>query len=85
MNTSFFVENIKCGGCSNSIKSKLEGMVSDVSIDIENGSVAFSYEDESKLEEVRTTLEKMGYPEIGKSKFSHKAKSYVSCMMGRVK
>jgi len=85
MKTSIFVENIKCGGCSNSIQSRLEKIVTTVSVNIDSGKIDLSYTDETKLQKALETLDSMGYPEIGKSKLSHKAKSYVNCMIGRVK
>ena len=85
METTIVAENIKCGGCATSIQSRLEKMVSEVKVDIETGEISFEYQDEPQVKEVIAALEKMGYPGVGQSKFSHKAKSYVSCMIGRVK
>lgn len=89
----FNVENIKCGGCVNSIQSKLlevEG-VSNVSIDIENGAVDINTaSDENKLREMLAKkLHDMGYPEVGTSAgfdaVKAKATSFVSCAVGRMK
>ena len=85
MNTTLSVENIKCGGCANSIRSRLSNLVSAVEVDVENGNISFSYTTEDELDQVISALEKMGYPRMGTSRFSHKAKSYVSCMIGRVR
>lgn len=85
MKTTLAVENIKCGGCSKSIQSKLERIVSAVEVDIEKGEVSFAHDEEAKISEVKSALERMGYPALGQSKLSHKAKSYVSCMIGRMK
>ena len=44
MNLDIRVENIKCGGCANSIEKKTRTIsgVSDVVVDIENGKVVVS-------------------------------------------
>ncbi len=41
------VENIKCGGCANTIKGKLGALdgVSDVQVDIENGRITLEAPD----------------------------------------
>jgi len=46
MNLDIRVENIKCGGCANSIEKKIRAIsgVSDVVVDIENGKVVVSGE-----------------------------------------
>jgi len=85
MKKLLFVENIKCGGCAKSIKDKLSTIVKDVKVDEINGNISFNYRVEDQIEQVLSALERMGYPEIGKSNFAHKAKSYVSCMVGKVK
>ena len=79
------VEKIKCGGCGNSISTKLLSQkgVNDVKVDVENGTVTFDSESEATLDLVRNTLSKMGYPEDDPTMLQS-AKSYVSCMIGRV-
>lgn len=83
------VDNIKCGGCAHSIVSKLSALegVSDVSVDIEQGQVMFSSENEL-IDQVKLHLKKMGYPEVGSMEglgaAGAKAKSFVSCAIGKV-
>lgn len=80
------VENIKCGGCAGTIISKLKEMpgVQDVEIDIESGKVAVSG-NELDAVELGHKLHKMGYPPIGSDNdIITKAKSYISCMTGKV-
>lgn len=79
------VVNIKCGSCENSIKIALEkkGLRS-ISVDHTCQEVGFEGDKEAAIK----ILDKMGYPIAGSEeaeKFSKKAKSYVSCMIGRVK
>ncbi|MCU0338943.1 MAG: heavy-metal-associated domain-containing protein [Spirosomaceae bacterium] len=82
------VENLKCGGCANSIKSaivKLTG-VSDVAVDKETSVVTVNYDD--ALLTRMTLVEKLkslGYPEENtENDLLTKAKSYVSCAIGRI-
>ncbi len=80
------VHNIKCGGCANSIQSSISSIegVSQVEIDIEEGVVSFDADTEKEIDKVRTKLESMGYPEDDPT-LVQSAKSYVSCMIGRLK
>jgi len=83
------VENIKCGGCASTIKSKLNAMdaVDSCEVDIENGIVSING-NESKKTEVSKLLLKLGYPESGTAEglkaAKAKAKSFVSCAVGRM-
>lgn len=80
------VENIKCGGCAGTIISKLKEMpgVQEVEIDIESGKVAVTGKELSRIE-LGQKLHKMGYPPAGSDNdIITKAKSYISCMTGKV-
>jgi len=83
------VENIKCGGCANSIRSGLEKLpgVSNVEIDIENGIVRLTA-DNNQRDEIVAKLTSMGYPETGSVEglkaAKAKATSFVSCAVGRM-
>lgn len=85
-NSIITVENIKCGGCANSIKTKLSKLndVENIDINIEQGTISFDHQDASTLDLIVTTLASMGYTQPGESGFTDKAKSYVSCMIGRM-
>jgi len=89
MNYSIEVENIKCGGCANSIRRRLLEMddIAGVSVDIEAGVVTVAAP-ESARREIVAALEKMGYPERGSiaglKAAGAKAKSFVSCAVGRL-
>lgn len=86
MKTQLNVHNIKCGGCVASITDRLASIegISDLIIDPTTGAVSFDSEDEAAIEKVRTSLQQMGYPE-GVPTVVQTAKSYVSCMIGRLK
>jgi copper chaperone len=84
METQFEVENIKCGGCMNSIKTallKLDGVES-VSIDQESDTV--TVQGNTVREAIVSKLNDLGYPEKGNNSFAKKAKSYVNCAIGRM-
>ena len=89
MSLSIQVENIKCGGCANSIKKGLkdEAGVSTVEIDVENGMVLIDGENLDQ-DAIAAHLLKMGYPESGSVEgmkaATAKAKSFVSCAIGKV-
>lgn len=86
MKQTIEIENLKCGGCASTIKKGLSGLdgVEDVQIDVETSIVSFSSKNEN-LEAVKEKLSKLGYPEVGdKNTLAHKAKSFVSCAVGRV-
>lgn len=80
------IENLKCGGCASTIVKALSAIdtVDNVSVDVEKSLVSFSADD-TKLELIKEKLSKLGYPEVGdKNTVMHKAKSFVSCAVGRV-
>ncbi len=89
MNVSISVENIKCGGCASSIEKKLleDDRISAVDVDIENGIVVIEASELAK-DDWAAALLKMGYPESGTAEgmaaAKAKAKSFVSCAVGRI-
>jgi copper chaperone CopZ len=78
------VENIKCGGCMNSIKTALLKLdnVQEVSIDRDTETISVSSALPLDRELLVNQLAKMGYPEIGNNNLLLKAKSFVSCAVG---
>ena len=83
------VENIKCGGCENSIVKGINSVaqVTNLVIDREKQLVSFSGE-ESIKQLVIDKLKSMGYPENGSlaglAAGITNAKSFVSCAIGRI-
>jgi copper chaperone len=83
------VENIKCGGCANSITHSLQKLdgVSSVSVDIELGRVSIIAATGDR-EQLVVALLKSGYPEKGSTEglqaAKAKAKSFVSCAIGKL-
>ena len=89
MKVEIQVENIKCGGCAGTIKKNMlkDSRVSGVEVDIEQGMVTIDSKDDAR-DEFSAILLKMGYPESGTAEglaaAKAKAKSFVSCAVGKV-
>ena len=80
------IENLKCGGCAATIKKGILAItgVQEVDVDVEKSMVSITSENEN-IEEIKEKLSKLGYPEVGdKNTIVHKAKSFVSCAVGRM-
>ncbi|MBI2258958.1 MAG: heavy-metal-associated domain-containing protein [Flavobacteriia bacterium] len=80
-----FVENIKCAGCMNTIKKSIKEIVGEknIEIDLENEKITVDTTEENR-EKIAKKLYSLGYPEKGNNSFIEKAKSYVSCAIGKV-
>lgn len=65
MKTKINVNNVKCGGCAETIKKGLHSFteVTDVNVDIPSGSVEVTYEDQFPLATIKEKLAQLGYPE----------------------
>ena len=89
MNYEVSVENIKCGGCANTIRTRLEKLdgIDSVTVDVESGRVTVDG-DEDTRQNVIERLASLGYPETGSVEgirsATAKAKSFVSCAVGRM-
>ena len=90
MKISINVENIRCGGCANTITKKLNDIegINAVEVAIEEQVVTIDTENESLRGAAVAALLKMGYPEKGSvegiAALKGKAKSVVSCAIGKV-
>jgi copper chaperone CopZ len=87
MKTTLEIQNLKCGGCANTIVTKLSELkdIEDVQVDNDNNTVTFNYKNENTLLATQELLAKLGYPIIGeKNAITTKAKSFVSCAIGRM-
>lgn len=89
MDIIIVVDNIKCGGCANRIRTellKIAGVIS-VEVDIEGESVLIAA-DRDVREQALDRLRSMGYPEKGSVEgvqaMGAKARSFVSCALGRL-
>ncbi|TXD46911.1 heavy-metal-associated domain-containing protein [Polaribacter sp. IC073] len=80
------IENLKCGGCAATIKKGLLSLenVDEVEVNVEKSIVSITSETEN-LVLIKEKLSKLGYPEVGdKNSIVHKAKSFVSCAVGKM-
>lgn len=83
------VENIKCGGCARSIDKALAAIpgVTGLSVDVETNEVTVEA-DEAVRPAVVARLRELGYSErgavAGAANVVAKARSFVSCAVGRV-
>ncbi|WP_339610370.1 heavy-metal-associated domain-containing protein [uncultured Planktosalinus sp.] len=87
MNTTLNIQNLKCGGCSHTVITKLSVIenIENVNVDVENDAVSFDFVSKTDLETVKQKLLTLGYPAVGEyNPFSAKAKSFVSCAVGRM-
>ena len=86
MKTSIIVDNLKCGGCANTITKKLTVLdgITNVNVDKDTSTITYDYENETLVELVENTLVKLGYPKQGTSSLGQKAKSYISCATGKI-
>ncbi len=87
MKTTVKVQNLKCGGCANTISKKISSLknIDDVLVNVDTSEVSFGYGGVEDFETVKKELFKLGYPLEGENNPSiSQAKSYVSCVIGRL-
>lgn len=88
MKASIIVQNLKCGGCVNTITTKLStiGNISDLLVDKDKSRVSFTYQSDIDLKVVKDKLVSLGYPTVDdENSIVTKAKSVVSCATGKLK
>ncbi|MBB3124836.1 copper chaperone CopZ [Mesoflavibacter sabulilitoris] len=87
MKTSIIVQNLKCGGCANTISTKLSEIetISNILVDVEESKVTFNVSNSEDAIEVKQKLKSLGYPSIeDENGLVSKAKSFVSCATGKL-
>ena len=87
MKTTLYIQNLKCGGCANTITKNVSSIdaVTEVLVNVEKSAISFDYPSDEKLIEVKEKLKTLGYPEDGEANsLGSKAKSYVSCAIGKM-
>lgn len=90
MKQTFEVENVKCGGCANTLKNKLKETFGDVVVDLEVVPRKITIEiNDDQIELLKGQLRSLGYP-LSTDELSTiqnvgaKAKSFVSCAIGKM-
>lgn len=87
MKTVLQIQNLKCHGCANTIVtqlSKLDG-ISEVKVNNDTNEVSFNSNSETEFGLAKQKLSDLGYPIEGASNsLPKKAKSFVSCAVGRM-
>lgn len=90
MQKTYEVQNVKCGGCANTLKKSLAEAFGEVEVDLEVTPRKITLDIEPEQEEtLKTALRKIGYPLVGEemgtfATIETKAKSFVSCAVGRM-
>lgn len=81
------IQNLKCGGCANTIISKLKKIptITNVSVSVESSSVSFDALKREDIATVKSELKSIGYPSLDEdNSVLSKAKSFVSCATGKL-
>jgi copper chaperone CopZ len=78
------VENIKCGGCMNSIKTALLKIENVTEFEIDKDADTITINSNLDRAVFVNTLSNLGYPEKGHNTLLHKGKSFVSCAVGNL-
>ena len=90
MKRTFEVLNVKCGGCANTLRTKLEPMFGPLEVDLEAMPRRVTLEiGEDRVDELRSALRRLGYPMADESlgvvdSGTAKVKSFVSCAVGKM-
>ncbi|MGB5868263.1 MAG: heavy-metal-associated domain-containing protein, partial [Arcobacteraceae bacterium] len=63
MKQTFEVENVKCGGCANTLKTKLKDAFGEIEVDLDVMPRKITLDiDENQLEDLKKRLRGLGYP-----------------------
>ena len=86
MEKKVIVQNLKCGGCANTITKKLSELegIETISVDKDIAEVTMNGTEQA-LTRAEERLSELGYPVEGESNsILQKGKSFVSCVTGRM-
>ena len=90
MKTTIKVDNVKCEGCAATLKNKLSEEFGEIEVNLEVMPREITLDiKESKVAQLHEALKGLGYPVSGQSfgfveDSTMKAKSFVSCAVGKV-
>ena len=88
--THILIDNLKCGGCANSIKTQLLRLdgVQEVVVNKAENAVDIVHTEGVSRQTLTDTLARLGYPETGSTQgfdaLGAQVKSFVSCAIGRL-
>ena len=86
----FFIDNVKCGGCENTVRKALLSFpeLREPGVDFKEGKVWFEAPEEFEIQPVKDKLRSLGYPEAGSlsglAETAAFARSFVSCAVGKL-
>jgi copper chaperone len=86
MKSTIIVQNLKCGGCAQTISTKLSEIktITNLNVDVDESKVLFDYSNQEDVKKVKEKLKALGYPSIDDDNdLLLKAKSFVSCAAGK--
>jgi len=84
------IENVKCGGCANTLKKALFEEFGEVEVNLEVMPREITLKiEENQIESLKTKLKALGYPFSSEElntieKITTIAKSFVSCAIGKM-
>ena len=90
MKQTFEVQNVKCGGCANTLIKALKEDFGDVEVNLEKTPREISLDiGDEKIENLKLKLRTLGYPLVSDElstlqTINTKAKSFVSCAIGKM-
>lgn len=87
MKETIVIQNLKCNGCAASISKALKAFpeVETVSVDLETAAVTIETTAPTQRLQYEQALTQAGYPPEGiENSLGRKAKSFVSCAIGRM-
>ncbi|QOG11611.1 heavy-metal-associated domain-containing protein [Arcobacter sp. FWKO B] len=87
---SFEVQNVKCGGCANTLKKSLHDEFGEVDVNLDVMPRVITLDiDDTKINTLKEKLRTLGYPLVTDElstvqTLKTKAKSFVSCAIGKM-
>jgi len=89
MKQTFQVQNVKCGGCANTLMTKLQDQFGEIEVNLEVMPREITLEiEDAKVTALREALKSLGYPMADETlrfveNTTAQAKSFVSCAVGK--
>lgn len=90
METHIKIDNLKCGGCEQTIKKNLLAVpgIKKATVLVDSSDVIITHNESMNINQVKEKLKHLGYPETGTTegiqKITSNVKSYVSCAIGKL-